>query len=62
MGITFSSECRASFEAETESSDPRQRARRIGRPRKNTADEDLKSSVRSKPVTFEDFEDLEDED
>lgn len=56
MGITFSSECTASFESELDTEEPRRRSRRRGRPRKGaTEDGELKSSVRSK-LDFEDFE------
>jgi hypothetical protein len=55
MSIIFSSECKASFEPEPELGEPRRRARRKGRPRKGE-DEDLKSSVRSTSVRFEDFD------
>jgi hypothetical protein len=58
MSITFSSECKASFEPEPELGEPRRRARRKGRPRKEEAEnDDLKSSIRSTSVRFEDFDD-----
>jgi hypothetical protein len=58
MGITFSSDCKVNFEPETESYEPKRRARGRGRPRKVAAEgEELKSSVRSKPVNYEDLED-----
>ena len=56
MGITFSSECKANFEPEHDTGEPRQRVRRRGRPKGRKAEnEELKSSVRSK-LEFEDFE------
>ena len=57
MSITFSSECKASFEPETDLSEPKRRIRGRGRPKKGAEDEDLKSSIRSKPVNYEDLED-----
>ena len=57
MGITFSSDCKVNFEPETESYEPKRRARGRGRPRKGSEDEELKSSVRSKPVNYEDLPD-----
>lgn len=60
MGITFSSDCKVNFEPETESYEPKQRARGRGRPRKVVADDDegeVKSSVRSRPVNYEDLPD-----
>lgn len=61
MGITFSSECKASFESEPELGEPRRRGKR-GRPQKGSSEnDDLKSSIRSTSVRFEDS-DGEDED